>query len=594
MPQRASPLNAFDPRLVGPDVKSEPTVTPPLHSTAVPSMMQPMHRLAHAATGSPYLTARGDTMSFSYNPALGATGGRRDSLFETTESTESLGSYTYPEPPIEQRYTGLPAAAVSSPTLRTHSTPSRPSTPDRKDQDNSKLKGVLWPGMDIFDSATPTARRRRNQKKDASILEQLEASSLEVQPTEAIWLPDGGLKKERVITGDVASSSSPWKTSPLRTDEERAPLAELPIRKPNFGRRRAGGQVGSRPYNTYADDNAEQRLNYPAIGKRKRAFPVYKDHDSDLEDGEEAGPQASLTRPAPMTYLTRGLGKENEQQVSMKQEQNLFAARFNDNVFERPNHNGNDAHQYRSSTHMDDYNPQSYTNSNNLLRLADVAATSTPFQTNTGMSYHNTPSTPYGLGYPSHFMHPAQVTNFQQQYQYQMQNQHPAVHASSHMRSVSATAGPIHSRSMSSGLHPLGMSQHHPFGAYGYGHGHSLQSMDQPSMFSNNNEIWAFSANGGLYDHGSRSASGSAFDHPTPAPLSEPLVLSPVRLHGAEGNSPSPGVHKVDDEAMANSHQSEDHELPIDDAFSDRPSCGQPEESEDENKTITAPGTPYA
>lgn len=113
-------------------------------------------------------------------------------------------------------------------------------------------------------------------------------------------------------------------------------------------------------------------------------------------------------------------------------------------------------------------------------------------------------------------------------------------------------------------------------------------------MFSSNNEIWAFSANGGLYDHGSRSASGSAFDHPTPAPLSEPLVLSPVRLHGAEGNSPSPGVHKVDDEAMANSHQSEDHELPIDDAFSDRPSCGQPEESEDENKTITAPGTPYA
>ncbi|TLD39036.1 hypothetical protein E2P81_ATG00023 [Venturia nashicola] len=554
-------------------------------------MMQPMHRLTHAATGSPYLIARGDSMSFGYNPALDAAAGRRDSLFEMTESTESPRSYTYPEPPAQSRFTGLPVAALSSPTLRTQSTPSRPSTPDRRDQDNSKLKGVLWPGMDIFDSATPTARRRRNQKKDASILEQLEASSLEVQPTEAIWLPDGGLKKERVITGDVASSSSPWKSSPPRSDEERAPLAELPLRKPNFGRRR-GGQLGSRPFNTYADDVAEQRLSYPA--KRKRPFQVYKDHDSDPEDDDEAQPRASFTRPAPMTYLTRGLGKENEHQISMKQEQNPYPARFNANPFERPSHGGDDPHQYRP-TNMDEYNPQGYTSSNNLLRLADVAATSAPFQTNANMSnaYHNTPSTPYGLGYNSHFMHPSQVSGFQQQYQYQMQNQHPAVHASSHMRSISATAGPIHARSISNGMHPLGMSQHHPFGAYGYGHGHPLQSMDQPSMFSNSPEIWGFGTNGGLYEHGSRSAGGSVFDQPTPAPLSEPLNLSPVRLHDIEEAPPSNFRSTGDDEVMA-SHHSEDNELPIDDSLSDRPSCGQLEESEDENRTITAPGTPYA
>lgn len=554
--------------------------------------MQPMHRLAHATNGSPYLTARGDPMSYGYNSSLGAAAGRRDSLFEMTEPTESPRPYTYPEPPTQQQFTGLPAAAVSSPTLQTHSTPSRPSTPDRRDQDNSKLKGILWPGMDIFDSATPTARRRRNQKKDASILEQLEASSLEVQPTEAIWLPDGGLKKERVITGDVASSSSPWKSSPPRSDEERLPLAELPLRKPNFGRRR-GGQLGGRPLNTYADDVAEQRLNFPA--KRKRPFQVYKDHDSDPEDDDESQPRASLSRPAPMTYLTRGLGKENEHQTALKHEQNPYAARLNGHHFEPPNHNGDDAQQYRSTSHMDDYNPQGYASSNNLLRLADVAATSAPFQTNTSMpnTYQNTPSAPYGLSYNSHFMHPSQVNGFQQQYHYQMQNQHPAVHASSHMRSISTTAGAMHGRSMSSALHPLGLSQHHPFGAYGYGHGHALQSMDQPSMFSNNPEIWGFGANGGLYDHGSRSVSGSAFDQPTPAPLSEPLNLSPVRLHDTEEAPPSPAVRKVDNELMA-SHHTEDHEIPIDDALSDRPSCGQPEESEDENRTITAPGTPYA
>ncbi|QDS72783.1 hypothetical protein FKW77_005433 [Venturia effusa] len=556
-------------------------------------MLQSMHRLVHAANGSPYLAARGEPMSFGYNSVLGANAGRRDSLFEAAESTESPASYTYPEPPTLPQYTGLPAAALSSPNRMTHSTPSRPYTPDRKDQDTSKLKGVLWPGMDIFDSATPSARRRRNQKKDASILEQLEASSLEVQPTEAIWLPDGGLKKERVITGDVASSSSPWKSSPPRSDEDRRPLAELPIRRPNFGRRR--GQLGGRPYNTFADDAAEQRLNFSAIGKRKRTFPVYKDHDSDPEDDDEAEPRASLTRPAPMTYLTRGLGKENEQQGSVKQEQNPFAARFSENAFERLNHPGDDVHQYRSAAYMEDYNAQGYTSSNNLLRLADVAATSTPFQTNTNMpsAYHNTPPNPYGVGYNSRFMHPAQMSDFQQQYQYQMHNQHPALHASSHLRSASATAGPVHSRSLSSGLHPLGMPPHHPFGAYGYGHGHSLQSMDQPSMFSSNNEMWAFGANGGLFEHGNHGASGSAFDQPTPAPLSEPLDLSPIGLHNAEDNPPSPAINKVDDEVMASRH-SEDHALPKDDALSDRPSCGQPEESEDEGRTITAPGTPFA
>lgn len=556
-------------------------------------MMQPMHRLAHAANGSPYLSARGAPMSFGYNGTLGAAAGRRDSLLEAAESTESTGPYTYPEPPNQLRYTDLPVTIDTSPSHNTPSTPTRPSTPDPRDQDNSKLKGVLWPGMAIFDSATPTARRRRNQKKDASILEQLEASSLVVQPTETIWLPDGQLKKERLITGDVDSSSSPWKSTPPRSEGERPPLAEVPIRKPYFGRRR--GQLHNQSYDTYTNDLAEQRLNFPAIGKRKRHFQVYKDHDSDPEDEDEVEPRASLTRPAPMTYLTRGLGKENERQSSMKQEHDPLDAHFNGNPFERHDHTGDDANQYQSSMQMDDYNPQSYNSNNNLLRLADVAATSTPFQTNGSMTtgFHNTTSTPYGLGYGSHFLHPAQMSNIQQQYQYQMPHQHPVVHASSHMRSVSATAGSMQARSLSNVLHPLGLPQQHPFGAYGYGHGHSYHPMDQPSMFSNNNEIWAFGPNVGFYDHGNRSGSSSGFDQHTPAPLSEPPVASPVHLLDPDEGPASLVIQKVDDEVMVR-HHSDGHELPIDDGLSDRPSCGQQEESDDENRTITAPGTPFA
>lgn len=55
--------------------------------------------------------------------------------------------------------------------------------------DASKLKGVYWPGMAMFDSATPDMRRKRNQKKAISVVQQLEATSKVVEATEMVrWL----------------------------------------------------------------------------------------------------------------------------------------------------------------------------------------------------------------------------------------------------------------------------------------------------------------------------------------------------------------------------------------------------------------------
>lgn len=71
----------------------------------------------------------------------------------------------------------------------------------------ARLKGVLWPGMDIFDSATEQMRRKRNQKKDASILRMMEKTSMCVEPTELIFSPTGILRKQRVISGNVEDSS---------------------------------------------------------------------------------------------------------------------------------------------------------------------------------------------------------------------------------------------------------------------------------------------------------------------------------------------------------------------------------------------------
>lgn len=79
---------------------------------------------------------------------------------------------------------------------------------DRERADEiARLKGVLWPGMDIFDSATEQMRRKRNQKKDESVLKMMEKTSLGVEPTELVFSPSGILRKQRVINGDVEDSS---------------------------------------------------------------------------------------------------------------------------------------------------------------------------------------------------------------------------------------------------------------------------------------------------------------------------------------------------------------------------------------------------
>ena len=68
------------------------------------------------------------------------------------------------------------------------------------------LRGVKWPGMSIFDSADLEAQRLRNQKKTEGILEQMEHNSVMVEQMERIYWPDGSLKVQRVITGEVESS----------------------------------------------------------------------------------------------------------------------------------------------------------------------------------------------------------------------------------------------------------------------------------------------------------------------------------------------------------------------------------------------------
>lgn len=64
-----------------------------------------------------------------------------------------------------------------------------PDTVDGTDGGSSatKLKGVVLPGMDLFDAATPDQRRMRNQKKHESVLKNMTRDSELIEQTEYVW-----------------------------------------------------------------------------------------------------------------------------------------------------------------------------------------------------------------------------------------------------------------------------------------------------------------------------------------------------------------------------------------------------------------------
>ncbi len=81
--------------------------------------------------------------------------------------------------------------------------------PGEKLTDSAKLKGVYWPGMDLFDSATPQMKRMRNQKKGGNILEQMIATSRDTEPAEISYHANGEFRATRYIFGPLSTESSP-------------------------------------------------------------------------------------------------------------------------------------------------------------------------------------------------------------------------------------------------------------------------------------------------------------------------------------------------------------------------------------------------
>ncbi len=214
--------------------------------------------------------------------------------------------------------------------------------------EGTKLKGVFWPGMDIFDSATPEMRRKRNQKKDGSILEKMMISAAEVEPTELVFTAEGNLKKQRRISGMVEDSSPVKEVTPKpkrrRSNPKKSTLTEISGNLPRIPRINRGAKLehtGRRPratelgeasrralavledpsatstqsdscrYMPTEDEDAEWRLTVGDLGcKKKHGFTIFEDpeHGAAASSSVTQGPEHIYQRPSYHGYGSQSFG----------------------------------------------------------------------------------------------------------------------------------------------------------------------------------------------------------------------------------------------------------------------------------------------
>lgn len=182
--------------------------------------------------------------------------------------------------------------------------------------DLSKLKGVLWPGMNMFDSATGDMKRRRNQKKHGSVLLHLQATSEETEPLEQVYR-DGNLEVEREITGNPETDDN-------LISGESEPEPDVTEKKP--ARRRARIPMADKNTNTGRTMRKSERgaAHHPPFGRpTKGAYPDLDEQEEEMTfkpkkarmglsiHRDNSGPEITFTQqPAPLNLLASGFDNQ--------------------------------------------------------------------------------------------------------------------------------------------------------------------------------------------------------------------------------------------------------------------------------------------
>ncbi|GJC92504.1 hypothetical protein ColKHC_01330 [Colletotrichum higginsianum] len=97
----------------------------------------------------------------------------------------------------------------------------------------ARLKGTIWPGMGIFDAATPDQKKKRNQRKDASVLQQMELSSQAITTTEFVANLDMEIERTRDVYDAPSVEGTPACHSKAVRHETR-PIKQAPAPEINI------------------------------------------------------------------------------------------------------------------------------------------------------------------------------------------------------------------------------------------------------------------------------------------------------------------------------------------------------------------------
>ena len=297
-PRRAPNLrtNLLDPQLdriikIEPDSRpSTPVYIPTLDAST-------LHRYGHPLQQWP--------MSHGYTPSQVGTSNSYGSEYDDDNVDDGCYSYLASRPRRNGR-------RRSSDDFQESSEADYEAAPN----DSAKLKGEIWPGMDLFDSATPEMKRKRNQKKEKSVLELLQATSEIIEATELVFDADGELKQEREITGEpnIDGNPLPGETSPepeeppLKKRQTRRSRPALTERDANGGRNlrsrksgsRRSGFASSRASLYDGSDDYDDRMTYGYRPQRRTGLSIHRD---------DTGPDITFNnRPSPLGHAVYGYG----------------------------------------------------------------------------------------------------------------------------------------------------------------------------------------------------------------------------------------------------------------------------------------------
>ncbi|KAF9879731.1 hypothetical protein CkaCkLH20_02542 [Colletotrichum karsti] len=124
-----------------------------------------------------------------------------------------------------------------------------------------RLKGIVWPGMSLFDAATPEQRKKRNQRKDASVIQQMKLDSQAVTSVELV----ANLTLEVERTRDVYDAPSVEGTPPAKKPRGRQ-------RRNNVAREEdLGSPVKPEPE---SDDELPKQTTRARRGRAKKELKV--------------------------------------------------------------------------------------------------------------------------------------------------------------------------------------------------------------------------------------------------------------------------------------------------------------------------------